>query len=186
MIVAAHRIQPAPQTRARSRRRPARAVFAVPFLAVLSAALLAALAPATADAQSTAAQTAAAPAAGTPAATPIKVVYHLTNGVAEAARAVRNIRNHLNADSSVQISVVTNGPGIDFLLEDAKTPNGTPFAGPIGELANRGVKFFVCQNTLTTREIAKDRVVMEASIVPSGVAEAARLQVREGYAYLRP
>jgi intracellular sulfur oxidation DsrE/DsrF family protein len=29
-------------------------------------------------------------------------------------------------------------------------------------------------------------VVMEASVVPSGVAEVARLQAKEGFVYLRP
>ncbi len=117
---------------------------------------------------------------------PVKAVYHLTNGTSEATRALRNIRNHLNADPTAKIVVVANGLGIDFLLNDAKAENGSKFTGPIGELANRGVEFRVCANTLETREIAQDRVVMEATIVPSGVAEAARLQAREKFAYVRP
>jgi hypothetical protein len=44
----------------------------------------------------------------------------------------------------------------------------------------------VCNNTLVTRKIDKSKVIQEASIVPSGVAEAAKLQAREGYVYLRP
>jgi len=39
---------------------------------------------------------------------------------------------------------------------------------------------------LTTRKVPKERVVMEASVVPSGVAEVARLQAKEGFVYLRP
>lgn len=35
--------------------------------------------------------------------------------------------------------------------------------------------------------LAQDvKVVMEAKIVPSGVAEVARLQAKEGFAYLKP
>ena len=117
---------------------------------------------------------------------PVKVVYHLTEGVQEAARAMRNIRNHLEADPTAKIVVVTNGAGIDFLLEGAEFSKGSKFAGPIGVLANRGVDFRVCENTLTTREISPERVAMEAKIVPSGVAEAARLQAREKFVYLRP
>ena len=120
------------------------------------------------------------------AAEPIKVVYHLTEGFQEARRALGNIRNHLNADSEAKIVVVANGAGIDFLLQDAQSPDGRGFAGPIGELANRGVEFRVCENTLKGRDMGPDQVVMEASIVPSGVAEAARLQAREGYAYIKP
>lgn len=117
---------------------------------------------------------------------PVKVVYHLTAGIDEAARAMRNIRNHLDADPTAKIVVVTNGAGIDFLLEGAEFGKGSKFAGPIGELANRGVDFRVCENTLASREISADRVAMEAKVVPSGVAEAARLQAREKFVYLRP
>jgi intracellular sulfur oxidation DsrE/DsrF family protein len=116
----------------------------------------------------------------------IKAVYHLVDGQAQSTRAMANIRNHLDADPTVNIVVVAHGAGIDFLLEGAMDAKGQAFAGPIGELANRGVKFRVCNNTLVTRGVPKDRVVMEASIVPSGVAEIARLQAREGFAYVRP
>ena len=44
----------------------------------------------------------------------------------------------------------------------------------------------MCNNTLVTRGIARDKVVLEATVVPSGVAEVAKLQAREGYVYLRP
>jgi uncharacterized protein len=116
----------------------------------------------------------------------IRVVYHINEGVQQASRAIGNIRNHLNADPSAKIVVVTHGPGIDFLLDGAEDAQGRAFAGAVGELANRGVHFRVCNNTLVGRRIAADQVVMEASVVQSGVAEVARLQAREGYAYLRP
>lgn len=116
----------------------------------------------------------------------IKSVYHLSEGVQQASRAIGNIRNHLNADAKAKIVVVTHGPGIDFLLDGAENAAGTGFAGAIGELAGRGVEFRVCNNTLVSRKIPADRVVMEAKIVPSGVAEVARLQAREGFVYLKP
>ncbi|OYV28989.1 MAG: hypothetical protein B7Z79_11560, partial [Thiomonas sp. 20-64-9] len=55
-----------------------------------------------------------------------------------------------------------------------------------GGLASQGVSFRVCNNTLTSRKIPKDRVLLDATIVPSGVAESANLQYREGYAYICP
>jgi hypothetical protein len=116
----------------------------------------------------------------------IKAVYHLNEGVQQASRAIGNIRNHLNAEPNAKIVVVTHGPGIDFLLEGAQDAQGRTFTGGIGELAGRGVEFRVCNNTLVTRKLAPDRVVMEAKVVPSGVAEVARLQAREGFVYLRP
>ncbi|MBP6898502.1 MAG: DsrE family protein [Burkholderiaceae bacterium] len=116
----------------------------------------------------------------------VNVVYHLSEGVQQASRAIGNIRNHLAAEPATRIVVVTHGPGIDFLLEGAQDAQNRPFAGAIGDLAGKGVEFRVCNNTLTARRIPKEQVVMEARVVPSGVAEVARLQARERFVYLRP
>lgn len=116
----------------------------------------------------------------------IKVVYHLSEGVPQASRAIGNIRNHLAADPSAKIVVVSHGLGIDFLLDGATNQQDQPFAGSVSDLANKGVEFRVCNNTLVSRKIASDKLVMEAKVVPSGVAEVARLQAKEGFVYLRP
>ena len=116
----------------------------------------------------------------------IKVVYHLSEGIPQASRAVGNIRNHLAADPTAKIVVVAHGAGIDFLLDGAVNTQKQPFAGSISDLANKGVEFRVCNNTLVSRNISPDKVVMEAKIVPSGVAEVARLQAKEGFVYLHP
>ena len=125
-------------------------------------------------------------AAGSASTAPVKAVYHLTNGLDEAQRGMGNIRNHLAADPSAKIVVVTNGNGIEFLLDGAKDRNGNPFDATVQDLKSRGVDFRVCNNTLVTRKIDKSKVIPEATIVPSGVAEAANLQARAGYVYLRP
>jgi intracellular sulfur oxidation DsrE/DsrF family protein len=116
----------------------------------------------------------------------IKVVYHVNTGIESASAALGNVRNHLAADPSAKITVVTHGPGIDFLLEGAKDSKGREFSGLVGDLAGKGVQFRVCNNTLVSRNIDPDKVVMEAKIVPSGVAEVARLQAKEGFVYLKP
>ena len=120
------------------------------------------------------------------AAEPIKVVYHLSEGIPQASRAIGNIRNHLAADPSAKIVVVTHGLGIDFLLEGATNQQDQPFAGAVANLANKGVEFRVCNNTLVARKIDAAKLLPEAKIVPSGVAEVAKLQAREGFVYLRP
>ena len=117
---------------------------------------------------------------------PIKVVYHVNTDVNTVAAILNNVRNHLNADPTVKIVMVTHGPGINFLLQDAKDTQGREFSGAVGDLSGQGVEFRVCNNTLISRNISPDKVVMEAQIVPSGVAEVARLQAREGYVYLKP
>lgn len=116
----------------------------------------------------------------------IKVVYHLSEGIPQASRAIGNIRNHLNADPSAKIVVVTHGLGIDFLIDGATNQLDQPFAGGVSELVGKGVEFRVCNNTLTARKISADKLLMEAKVVPSGVAEVAKLQAKEGFVYLRP
>jgi uncharacterized protein len=121
----------------------------------------------------------------TAAAREEKVVYHITDA-SRATGALNNIRNHIKASPAVKIVVVANGAGIDFLLEGAANANGNPYDATVQELAMRHhVEFRVCNNTLEARHIDKSRVIPEATIVPSGVAEVTRLQM-EGYAYLKP
>ena len=116
----------------------------------------------------------------------IKTVYHVNTDANTAAAILGNVRNHLNADPKAKITVVTHGPGIDFLLEGAKDNKGREFSGMVADLSSKGVQFRVCNNTLMTRNIDPSKVSMEAKIVPSGVAEVARLQAKEGYVYLKP
>jgi intracellular sulfur oxidation DsrE/DsrF family protein len=116
----------------------------------------------------------------------IKVVYHLSDGLDQASRAMANIRNHLRAAPDTRIVVVALGEGVRFLLEGAKDRNGKPYDAAIAGLASQGVEFRVCNNTLTAHGIDPSKVVLEAKIVESGVAEVARLQAKEGFVYLRP
>lgn len=120
-----------------------------------------------------------------PASEPIKAVYHI-NEVDKVWPALRNIQNHLRDDPGARIAVVANSAGIDFLLKEAVDKQGTPFQPTLAELKAKGVVFKVCRNTLTSRKLTDDAVASEASVIQAAVAEIARLQVREGYAYLKP
>lgn len=120
------------------------------------------------------------------AAQQVKAVYHINTDVNTVPAILNNIRNHMSADPKAKIVVVTHGPGINFLLQDAKDSQGREFSGAVSDLAGKGIEFRVCNNTLTSRNINPDRLLMETKIVPSGVAEVANLQFREGYAYLKP
>ncbi len=116
----------------------------------------------------------------------LKVVYHIDEGLAKASALLRNVNNHLNADPDAKIVVVAHSHGIDFLLDGAKDKNNSPFEATVDTLMGRGVEFRVCNNTLKSRHIDPKQVIMGAHIVPSGVAEIARLQAKEGYVYLKP
>lgn len=117
---------------------------------------------------------------------PVKVVYHMNEGVERAPQALRNIRNHLNADPKAKIVVVSHAAGINFLLKDAKDANGNPFEVTVQDLVSKGVEFKICAYTLQSRNIDPKNAIEEAKLVPSGVAEVARLQAQEGFVYLKP
>ena len=116
---------------------------------------------------------------------PEKVVYHV-NDASNATAALKNIRNHLDASPRASIVLVAHGAGIDFLLDGAIDKEGTPYDVAVRALVKRGVGFRVCNNTLQGRQIDPGRVLPEAVIVPSGVAELSRLQAQEGYVYIKP
>ncbi|MBW8329870.1 MAG: DsrE family protein [Thiobacillus sp.] len=113
-----------------------------------------------------------------------KVVYHI-NDASVARVAMNNVNNHLSAAPDAKIVVVTHGKGIDFLLNDAKDDKGE-FAPVVAGLKEKGVDFRVCRNTLKARKLEDSAVIMEAKVVPSGVAEIGKLQAQEGYVYLKP
>lgn len=116
---------------------------------------------------------------------PINSLYHV-NDSANAMAAMRNISNQLNASPKDHIVVVTHGKGIDFLLLDATDKDGNPYNVKVEELQAKNVDFRVCDNTLKSRNLNASAVVKGANIVPSGVAEVAKLQAREGYTYIKP
>lgn len=119
-------------------------------------------------------------------ASAVHVVYHFADGRIQAARGLANIRNHLRADPGVKIVVVALADGIRLVLKDEADDNGHSFSDQVTALAGQGVSFRICGNTLSAHQVALTRVLPEAIVVPSGVAELARLQAREGYVYIRP
>ncbi|SDM28603.1 hypothetical protein SAMN05216360_101439 [Methylobacterium phyllostachyos] len=119
-----------------------------------------------------------------------KVVYHNGgSGPDEAAyfkRLLANLRNHVEAvgKAHVEIRVVSLGDGVGLFQSAA---NDKELAGRIDALKGMGVRFLVCANTLRERKIDRTTLygVGEDDLVPSGVAELARLQAM-GFAYIHP
>ena len=129
-----------------------------------------------------------------------KVVYHINYDNPKAQTgALRNIQNHINAvgAENLDLKVVLHGNGLALLLEPAsleklgkfKHANATDqMTARISGLKDQGVKFNVCGNTINGRKVdyMNDLYdVSEEDIVPSGVAEVAKLQ-SQGYAYIKP
>jgi intracellular sulfur oxidation DsrE/DsrF family protein len=117
-----------------------------------------------------------------------KVVYHNDGGAADNAayfkRILTSIKNHIEAVGidHIEIRVVDHGAGVD-LFEMAQMDK--LLADQIDHLRAQGVRFLICANTLKERQINWHTLygVKEDDIVPSGVAELARLQGM-GFVYI--
>lgn len=127
-----------------------------------------------------------------------KVVYQLNEyGPQKQTAVLRNVQNHLNAvgADNIELAVVMHGNGLSLLLyPDALSETKMKEANAddqmqarIAGLKQQGVQFKVCANTLNGRNVEIDDLydTEEADIVPSGVAEIAKLQA-QGYTYLKP
>jgi intracellular sulfur oxidation DsrE/DsrF family protein len=129
-----------------------------------------------------------------------KVVYHINyDDPKTQASALGNIQNHINAvgAENLDLKVVLHGNGLSLLLEpDAlanlpkfKNANATDImTAKIDNLKSQGVVFNVCENTVKGRKVNIETDlynVDKKDLVPSGVAELARLQGM-GYAYIKP
>lgn len=125
-------------------------------------------------------------AAAQQAPAPQRTVYHFSEGKEQASLGLQYIRNHLEVDPNAQIVAVTHAAGVDFLMKGAKTARGNEYRDAVADLELAGVKFVVCEITLRERGLRREQFLSEVRFVPSGVAEIARLQAREGHAYLRP
>jgi len=117
---------------------------------------------------------------------PDRVVYHLSEGTAQASNGLRNINNHLEVNPQAKIIVVAHALGVDFMMKGASDRNGNKYEDLVEQLVQRGVQFDVCEITLRNRKLARDQFISYSKFVPSGVAEITRLQQHEGYAYLKP
>jgi len=114
-----------------------------------------------------------------------KVVFHIDE-TRNARWALMLARSYLEDVPTAKIVFVTYGPGVDFLLEDAKDHRDNPYDYAILRLVEQGVDFRVCNATITARQINKTDLLEEVKVVPSGISEIARLQLKEGFAYLKP
>jgi intracellular sulfur oxidation DsrE/DsrF family protein len=118
-----------------------------------------------------------------------KVLYQNDGGQPDNAAyfkgLMRNIANHLTAvDGKAEIRVVSFAAGVK-LFQMAKT-DPTVAAGLDG-LRAKNVRFLVCRNTLRGMGVRPEDLyhVSWADVVPSGVAEIARLQ-GQGFVFEHP
>jgi uncharacterized protein len=120
-----------------------------------------------------------------------RVVYHINYAGGENGDGYRpamtNIQNHIDAVGSenLEVMVVLHGDGLDLLRAAL---DNQALEMDVTSLKTQNVEFRICQITLDRRDISYEDdlfEVWEDDIVPSGVAEVARLQ-QMGYAYIKP
>jgi intracellular sulfur oxidation DsrE/DsrF family protein len=129
-----------------------------------------------------------------------KVVYHINYDSPKKQKgALRNIQNHINAvgAENLDLKVVLHGNGLALLLEPDSLEKLQKFkhanaddelTAKIDGLKSQGIEFNVCENTVRGRKVDPDNDLYDVDkkdIVPSGVAEVARLQSM-GYSYIKP
>lgn len=118
-----------------------------------------------------------------------KVVYQNDGGWPDERayfdRLLRNLSAHIAAtDGKVEIRVVNFSSGVK-LFQIAKTD--AALAANLDGLRSKGVRFLICRNTLKGMGLKIEDLygVTNDDVVPSGVAEIARLQGM-GYVYEHP
>ena len=129
-----------------------------------------------------------------------KVVYHINyDDPKKQTGALRNVQNHINAvgAENLDLKIVLHGNGLALLLEPDSLAKLTKFkhanadetmTAKIDSLKDQGVDFNVCANTVRGRKVDLETDlynVDKKDVVPSGVAEVARLQAM-GYSYIKP
>ncbi len=118
-----------------------------------------------------------------------KVVYQNDGGWPDDhgyfERFLHNINAHLTAtDGHVELRVVNFGSGVKMFV---MARSDASLASQIDALRAKGVHFLLCRNTLRGMGIGLDQLyhVKPDDVVPSGVAEIARLQGL-GYVFEHP
>lgn len=125
-----------------------------------------------------------------------KAVFHVTEKRDEKGylAILGNVNNYAAALKQAGVKdsklvVVLNGDGLGMMTvaKDTEFNADARLATAIDEARAAGVEFNVCYRTLTGRKIPVSALhkVTQKELVPSGVAEAARLQA-QGYRLVKP
>jgi intracellular sulfur oxidation DsrE/DsrF family protein len=114
-----------------------------------------------------------------------KVVYQFNKGSEEYHKAVlfsvgAMLRKYTD---NVQIVVVGIGPGIHALAKNPKRPVSEETRQRIASLAQYGVEFHACGNTMKSLHWGEKDVLPFAKVVDVGAADIMELQ-EQGYSYI--
>jgi hypothetical protein len=112
-----------------------------------------------------------------------RVVFHIDEGdIARANMVLHNIQNLIDdlGQDEVEVALVANSEGVKALL---RSPN--VHRRQIRKLAEQGVQFLACGNSLRFLGLSEDDLLEGVRVVPAGVSELTKKQT-DGWAYIRP
>jgi|GEM_PF-4712083 len=113
----------------------------------------------------------------------MSTVFHFSGAQSAQSHAVANVSNLLGDDSVDlgSVALVANGAGIKLLIEDESA-----VADDVQTLVDSGVDFYACHNSMQAFGATEtDLIAPEIEVVPAGVGALTKLQVKEGYAYIK-
>ncbi len=110
-----------------------------------------------------------------------KIVFQFTNAQDSLQQKaftnqLKNLTKHW-PDASIE--VVLYNQGLEYVM-----PGKSKHIGTIQELSAKGVRFVVCQNTMTQRNIKQEELIPQINIVPAGIAEVVEKQ-EMGWSYIK-
>ncbi len=110
-----------------------------------------------------------------------RIVFEVTmEGTEQWTGVLNNVENaRKSLGDSTEIEVVAHSKGLGMLVAKDNS-----LADRIKKLANEGVVFAACENTMKKKNVTKDQLLPSATTTDSGVAEVVRKQ-EAGWSYLK-
>ena len=117
-------------------------------------------------------------------ASPPGIVFHVDSDQ-RMNRILRQIARHAAGNPTIPSRVILIAEGVRPAIEGAVDANGGDYSAQMEQLLMSGVRIFACENTLTSFNLSSEDLALGIETVPSGVAELGRLQVKEGWGYIK-
>lgn len=110
-----------------------------------------------------------------------KIVFQFTNGhdSTQQKAFIKQLDNLSRHWPKATLHVVVYNKGVNLLL-----PEKSVNLRQLEELANRGITFVICENSMKPRKLTKDHFPDFVGFVPAGIAEVIKKQ-EEGYSYIK-
>ncbi|MGV8049805.1 MAG: DsrE family protein [Anaerolineaceae bacterium] len=112
-----------------------------------------------------------------------QVIFHLDeNDSAKINLVLNNIFNLLEdlGRDNVLVELLVNGPAVKAFQKSSQS-----IAEQVRQLADQGVAFALCNNSLKMFGFRLEDMLEQTSVVPSGVGELVKKQSKD-WAYIRP